>query len=205
MRLNRAHPDSHQKPVTMAFPPERIEAPGQRLRLRKPEVEDVFSIYEEYAQDTEVTRFMLWEPHKSMDETNEFMGRMQDAWSSGQGHRAWVMERVEDGALLGMMGFHHHMPHSIQVGYVLARKYWGSGYTAEALRLLINEAFGTDYIDRICAFCDVENKGSARVMEKAGMSLEGTLRGYMKRSNLDPNLRDCLMYGILRQDWEKSP
>jgi ribosomal-protein-alanine N-acetyltransferase len=115
------------------------------------------------------------------------------------------MERVEDGALLGMMGFHHHMPHSIEVGYVLAKQYWGSGYTTEALQMLIRAAFGTQHIDRVHAFCDVENKGSGRVLEKAGMTLEGTLRGYMKRPNLSPNLRDCLMYGILRQDWEKSP
>jgi len=184
----------------MSFPSDTIESEGARLRLRKPEIEDVFCIYEEYAQDPVVTRYMLWNPHKNVEETHEFMGRMQTAWESGKGHRAWVLERLEDGALLGMMGFHHHMAHSIEVGFVLARKYWGKGYTTEALRLLIDAAFSTPHIDRVHAFCDVENKGSARVLEKAGMTVEGTLRGYMKRPNLDPNLRDCLMYGILRND-----
>jgi len=186
----------------MSFPPKSIE--GTRVRLRSPGIEDVFDIYEKYAQDPEVTRFMIWDPHESIEVTRDFMGRCNEAWETGKGHRAWVIEAVEDGALLGMMGFHYVERHSIEIGYVLARDYWGQGYTTAALKILINEAFATSTVDRVQAYCDVENPGSSRVMEKSGMSLEGTLRGYMKRPHLKPKLRDCLMYAILREDWEKS-
>jgi RimJ/RimL family protein N-acetyltransferase len=57
---------------------------------------------------------------------------------------------------------------------------------------------GEPTIWRIQAFCDVENRASARVLEKAGLTFEGTLRRYMVLPNLSDAPRDMLCYAKVR-------
>ena len=86
----------------------------------------------------------------------------------------------------------------IEVGYALARPYWGKGYMTEVLCAVIDWAFTQPDIFRVQAFCDVDNLGSARVMEKAGMQREGTLRRYVLHPNLSDEPRDAYMYAIVK-------
>lgn len=57
-------------------------------------------------------------------------------------------------------------------------------------------------VERIDAFCSVENPASKKVMEKSGMHYEGLLRHYYKTRD---GFHDCTLYGIIRNDWEKMP
>jgi RimJ/RimL family protein N-acetyltransferase len=79
-------------------------------------------------------------------------------------------------------------------GYVLARAYWGNGYTSEALDTLREQVLSIEGIYRFYAFCDVENKASARVMEKAGLQKEGLLRRFFIHPNISNEPRDCYVY-----------
>jgi [ribosomal protein S5]-alanine N-acetyltransferase len=63
-----------------------------------------------------------------------------------------------------------------ELGYVLSREHWGKGLMPEAVRAVIRFGFGRMELNRIQARCVAENTASARVMEKAGMTYEGTLR-----------------------------
>ena len=78
-------------------------------------------------------------------------------------------------------------------GYVLAKKFWGHGMTAEALAFLVDWSLRQPEIHRAWAFCDVENAASARVMEKAGMVREGVLRRWLVSPTLGPEPRDCVV------------
>ena len=68
--------------------PEIIET--ERLRLRKPKITDAESIFTEYAQDPIVTRYLIWQPHKSIAETNQFLATCLARWDTGAGF-PWVI------------------------------------------------------------------------------------------------------------------
>lgn len=67
-----------------------------------------------------------------------------------------------------------------ELGYVLARDQWGRGYAIEVARRLIVFGFDDLGLHRITATCHPDNFASARVLEKAGMGFEGTLRGHLR-------------------------
>jgi ribosomal-protein-alanine N-acetyltransferase len=79
------------------------------------------------------------------------------------------------------------------MGYVLAQPYWGNGLMTEAVRAAIAFGFHVMYLQRIQAYCAVENIGSARVLEKAGMELEGILHNYVL---VKQRPQDVKMYAI---------
>ena len=85
-----------------------------------------------------------------------------------------------------------------ELGYVLSRKLWGRGLMPEAVRAVVRFGFGRMELNRIEARCIIENAASARVMEKAGMTCEGTLR---EREFIKGAYRDMRLYSILRREY----
>ncbi|MFW5875501.1 MAG: GNAT family N-acetyltransferase [Myxococcota bacterium] len=177
------------------FPPSQLVT--SRLRLRRPRARDAAAVFDAYATDPEVTRYLAWRPHRTAEDSRDFLQQCEIAWETGIGHRAWVIERAEDRQLVGMIGV-DVSPRGVDVGYVLSRAHWGRGYMTEALRAVCDAAFEDPTVHRVSGFCDVENRASARVMEKAGMQYEGTLRKYMRHVNVAPGPRDCLLFARVR-------
>jgi RimJ/RimL family protein N-acetyltransferase len=167
-----------------------------RLLLRKPHMDDAHAIFETYAQDPEVIRYLVWKSHKNIQETVQFLSACQQLWSTGKDY-AYAITLTEEESLVGMFSL-HPMNLKLEVGYVLARPYWGKGYMTEALRAVIDWALAQPDIVRVQAFCDVDNIASARVMEKAGMTREGLLRRYILHPNISDAPRDSFIYAIIR-------
>jgi ribosomal-protein-alanine N-acetyltransferase len=174
--------------------PERIQT--KHLLLRKPQMEDAPAIFHGYAQDPEVTRYLVWKPHRNIRETEEFLLACGQLWRTGKDY-AYAITLKDDENLIGMFGL-HPMKFKLEVGYVLARPYWGKGYMTEALRTMVDWAFTQPDIFRVQAFCDVDNISSARVMEKAGMEREGLLRRYVLHPNISDEPRDAYLYAIVK-------
>jgi len=168
----------------------------ERLLLRKPRMEDSPAIFESYAQDPEVTRYLVWRPHQNIRETKQFLLACGQLWRTGKDF-AYAITLKKDDKLIGMFGL-HPMNLKVEVGYALARPYWGKGYMTEVLRAVIDWAFTQPDIFRVQAFCDVDNLGSARVMEKAGMQREGLLRRYVLHPNISDEPRDVYLYAIVK-------
>lgn len=175
-------------------PPHVIQT--ERLLLRKPRLEDAPVLFETYASDPEVTRYLVWKPHKTVQDTYQFISACEQLWQMGK-DLPYVITFKEDDRLIGMFGL-HPMNLKLEVGYALARPYWGKGYTTEALRRVIGWAFQQPDIYRVQAFCDVENVASARVMEKSGMTREGLLRRYVLHPNISDEPRDAYLYAVVR-------
>ena len=175
-------------------PPEQIQT--ERLLLRKPRMDDAHVIFETYAQDPEVTRYLVWKPHKNLQETEQFLLACGELWRTRKDF-AYAITLKEDDKLIGMFGL-HPLKLKIEVGYALARPYWGKGYMTEVLRAIIGWAFAQPDIFRVQAICDVENFGSARVMEKVGMVREGLLRRYVLHPNISDEPRDVYMYAVVK-------
>jgi len=85
-------------------------------------------------------------------------------------------------------------------GYVLKRGFWGRGYMTEALRVVLDFCFAKLELNRVEADCFAINPASGKVMEKAGMVREGIARQSRKIKGV---WQDCVMYGILREDYIK--
>src|SRR5688572_12842556 len=112
----------------MRSPPSSLDT--LRLRLRLPRLDDAEAIWADYARDPEVSRYMTWRPHTSIEDTRAFLTGVVESWQTGVGERSWAIERREDGRLLGTIGSRLH--HGSCLGYVLARPFWGKGYMTEA-------------------------------------------------------------------------
>ncbi len=87
-----------------------------------------------------------------------------------------------------------------EMGYVLSRQYWGQGLMPEAVRAMIAFGFEKMGLNRLEARCITENTASARVMEKAGMLYEGTLR---QREFIKGAYRDTKIYSILKSEFSR--
>jgi RimJ/RimL family protein N-acetyltransferase len=103
-----------------------------------------------------------------------------------------------NGDVRGAFDLRQSEPHRVGFGYVLARRWWGQGLMTEALTEVVHWALHQDGVFRIGSTCDVENIGSARVMEKAGLLREGLLRRWLIHPNLSSEPRDCFSYARVR-------
>ena len=176
------------------IPPKRFET--ERLVLRKPRPEDAPAIFEGWAQDKEVTRYLTWRPHERIEQTNEFIQRCLSAWEH-QTRFPYMVTLKEAGQVMGMIDPHIEGP-KLGIGYGAARAFWGKGYMTEATRAVIHWAFQQPSIYRVYATTDVENVASRRVLEKVGMQCEGILRKYIVHPNISDVPRDSYMYAIVK-------
>ncbi len=178
-------------------PPDRIAT--ERLLLRRPSLSDAPAIFQRYATDGEVTRFLSWRPHHDQEETRAFLELCLEGWDAGSKHNFVIARKDRPEQALGMIDM-RRKGHVVEFGYVLARSEWGRGFMPEALGGLVALALDQPPIWRVQALCDAENLASARVMEKAGLSFEGRLRRYLVHPNIDPAPRDSFLYARTRED-----
>lgn len=114
----------------------------------------------------------------------------------------WASADLESGTLYGAITLRLTPQHRRgEIGYWAGFPYWNRGYTSEAARRVVEHAFLTLDLHRVQAICLPENRGSARVMEKAGLRFEGTLRGYVLNGDV---FEDRAMYGMIRSDWDAA-
>lgn len=178
----------------MINPPKTLKT--DRLRLRKTKPSDAEAIFRQYAQDIEVTKYVSWRAHRDFEETREYVRMCLLAWEVGKAFH-WVIERREDNQLMGMI-IARVDGERLELGYVLARRFWRQGYMTEAVKGIIAWALKQKEIYRVWAVCDVDNLASARVMEKVGMQREGILRRWSVHPNLSDEPRDSYCYAITK-------
>lgn len=176
----------------MLKPPEILET--TRLMLRPPVIEDAEQIFGKYAQDSEVTKYLIWRPHKDVAETKAFVERCIRGWNEGSCY-PWVVVRKDDNELIGMIELRIKENEAV-LGYVLAHEAWGRGYATEMAKAVVTWAIEQEEIQRVWATCDCDNKASARVLEKAGLKFEKVLKGYIVHPNISEDPRVSRLYSI---------
>ncbi|MHB8994962.1 MAG: GNAT family N-acetyltransferase [Armatimonadota bacterium] len=174
-------------------PPETIQT--ERLILRKPRLDDAEAIFADYAQDPDVTRYLTWASHTDISQTRAFLEVCLAGWEAGE-RFSWAITLEHDDAAIGMIEV-AISDYKAALGYVLAKAYWGRGLMAEAAGAIANWTIAQPEIFRVWAVCDVRNPASARVMEKCGMSYEGTLKRWMRRPTCAEPV-DCLCYSMTK-------
>jgi RimJ/RimL family protein N-acetyltransferase len=131
-----------------------------------------------------------------VQETRDFLGACLRAWDEGKSFH-WVIERKADHELLGMISARVD-DQKWELGYALARSYWGNGYMTEVVKNIVDWALKQQGIYRVWSVCDVDNRASARVMEKAGMKREGVLRRWSMHPTISEAPRDSYCYSITK-------
>ncbi len=168
----------NKETVTRYFrnPPE-IETPRLLLRrMLKTDYLDMFA----YAKDSEVTKYLLWDPHPTPQYTLRYLNFIQQKYRSGE-FFDWAVIWRETNTMIGTCGFTtFQYPHKCgEVGYVLNRDFWGMGIAPEAVRAVLHVGFSELDLHRIEAKFMKGNEQSLRVMEKCGMTFEGYNRDSM--------------------------
>ena len=167
-----------------------------RLFIRPIGWGDAPAIFEGYAQDREVTRYLTWRPHRSINDTNAYIGAC--IAESGDTSGTYVLEIQAGRQVVGAFELRTPARHRLEFGYVLARPLWGQGLMTEALSEVMAWGMRQEHIWRIESTCDVDNIASARVMEKADLRREGVLRRYLVNPNMSAEPRDCYGYARAR-------
>ena len=163
-----------------------------RLVLRAPRMTDAVGIFNAYTQDAQVARHMVWRPHATLGETEGFVTHCMQAWDDGRS-RPYVLAFQDDHAVpIGMIEA-RVLAHSLDIGYVLARSYWGAGLMPEALTALTDAALALPNCFRVQATCDVNNLASVRTLEKSGFQCEGRLERYVVLPNVSDEPGPCFM------------
>ncbi len=88
----------------------------------------------------------------------------------------------------------------VHAGYFTYPKFWGNGYTTEALKKVLEFAFTEHDVYRVTTGCLTENVGSERVMQKCGLIKEAEHVDYEWH---DGKMKTRLEYRLLKQEWEK--
>lgn len=161
---------------TFAAPP---ELSTERLVLRRITEEYADDMFE-YSSDAEVTKYLTWSPHSSAKETARYIKLLQRKYADGT-FNDWGLILKDSGKFIGTCGYtsFDYGENTAEVGYVIAKPYWGIGLAAEATRCVMKYGFENFGLDGFCAKHMEGNDASGRVMQKCGMKFEGLYRHSM--------------------------
>lgn len=145
----------------------------ERLSLRAMhpiDAEDMF----DYASREDVTRYLLWKPHKDISYTKDYLHYIQSRYALGDFYDWAIIER-EGRRMIGTCGFAKidAENHRAELGYVINPDFHGRGYAHEAAARVLEFGFSVLGLNRIEARFMQGNDASLRVMERLGMSFEG--------------------------------
>ena len=123
-------------------------------------------MYENWASDPRVTKYLFWYPHKNMEETEQIIL----SWMNKPNYN-WCIRLKETGEPIGSLELvkNNEKDFKGEIGYCLGYNYWNKGYMTEALKKVVEFLFSEGY-NKLELRHAVENVASGRVMQKAGLS-----------------------------------
>ncbi len=171
-----------------------------RLFFRKFVIDDAEAMYNNWASDPEVSKYLPWDYHTSIDVSKEVLGMWIPLYNVDHTYR-WAVGLKSTGELIGSIDVvNNHISNQIcEVGYCYGRDSWGKGYGTEALRKVV------EFLLLECDYRLVElkyisdNPASGKVMAKAGLKYDGKLRDRaINKSN--GNVNDLCYYSITKEE-----
>ena len=142
-----------------------------------------------YRDDPEVTRFVAWPPLADAEQARRFIEIEAKAWARGDACRGWLARDRVDGTPVGAVIARRHEG-SAEFSYVIDKALWGRGYATELARALRQRARLDAGIAELWAVCDVENRASLLVLERAGFRFDRVLPGHGHHRGFSER-RDC--------------
>ncbi len=177
-----------------------------RLALRPPTAADAEDLLV-YRSIPEVCRYVPFEP---MDAA-EVRRRIDEVWTRHQltdeGQHVTLAMELTDGEHAGrvvgdvVLMWHSREHGAGEVGWMLSPDFGGRGLASEAVRALLDVAFGVVGLHRVVARIDARNAASARLAERVGMRREAHL---VENEWFKGEWTDELDYAVLAREWPAS-
>lgn len=173
----------------------------ERLSLRRISINDVKDIYREILGNKNRLHFLDWNYASDINEAKAYVENIINNYSK-EHYFFWIIEEKIIQEFVGCIFVCNSdlRKRLAEIEYVASDKVQGHGYMTEALNKVIDFLIKEVGYYRIEGVCNIENKASARVMEKAGMILEGILRGRALNFNEDGNPGDLKIYSSISPD-----
>lgn len=144
----------------------------ERLLLRPFEFEDVEAVFECWESDPEVAKYMFWTSHNDIEKTKEWIRFELRQIPKDDWYRFALVIKDTDELIGTGLIYYEEEVESWEIGYNLGKKYWGKGFTTEAMKEIISFAKAKLGIKEIVGRYAKENPSSGRVMEKLGFKYE---------------------------------
>lgn len=172
----------------------------RRLLLRGLELQDARRI-QDLAGDRAIAENTLRIPYPYEDGMAEQAIReLQERYLQGREVTFAIVPRGRK-RLIGMIGLVLTEKHARgELGYWIGKPYWNRGYATEAAEAVLRYGFETLRLNRIAASHFAGNAASGRVLEKLGMTYEGTRRQHVRKWR---RFEDLVGYGMLRTDFQE--
>ena len=157
----------------------------ERLTLRRPRAADAAAVFTGFASDSQVTRWLSWPRHRSLDDTHAFVRWSDQVWTEHEVGPYLIIDH--SGHVVGSTGLDLETPSRAATGYVLSRSMWGRGLATEVVAAIAELADSVGVV-RLYALCHPDNVASANVLAKNDFVREGLLRRHTVFPNLNPRL-----------------
>ena len=179
-----------------------INLETERLILRKFKIEDAEYMYNNWAGDSEVTKYLSWQTHPNIEKSKEIIKSWIENYSKNDFYN-WAIVLKENNQAIGSIGAakNDDSIEMVHIGYCISKKYWNKGITSEAFERIIKFFFEEVKLNRIESCHNEKNIYSGKVMIKCGLKKEGILRDALKDNS---GITDCLIYSILRREYLKN-
>ncbi len=131
----------------------------------------------------------------TLEDAETWLSRRDAEFESKECYDFAVIEKAS-GILIGCVGAYHNAERqNADLGYWFDEAFWGRGYATEAAGALLKWLFSLDDVHKVCANHFGFNTASGRVMQKIGMTFEGTQRQQVRRDGV---YHDLVHYGIIK-------
>ncbi|NLF37623.1 MAG: GNAT family N-acetyltransferase [Clostridiaceae bacterium] len=172
----------------------------ERLILRRFELADADAMFNNWANDAEVTKYLTWPTHTDVSVSKAIISSWLPLYNNPD-HYSWAIVLKEINEPIGSIAVVKKCDDTkmIHIGYCIGRKWWHQGYTSEALAALIRYFFETVGVNRIESRHDPRNPNSGKVMMKCSLKYEGTLR--QSDINNQEGFCDAAYYAALAEDY----
>ncbi|WP_028329209.1 GNAT family N-acetyltransferase [Brachyspira alvinipulli] len=176
-----------------------VQLESARLLLRKFKIEDAYNMYNNWANDDEVTKYLTWKTHSGIEESRQIINEWIAQYDNNNFYQ-WAIVLKENNLLIGSIAAVDINDNAdiISIGYCISKKYWHKGITSEAFSILIKFFFEEVKANRIDAKHNINNPNSGKVMLKCGLKKEGILRSIYKDNT---GLADAAIYSILSKEY----
>lgn len=171
----------------------------ERLILRRFVMDDANAMFDNWASDPEVTKYLTWPTHSSVEISSMILKEWTESYINDDYYQ-WAIVLKENGnSPIGCIGV-NEIKESISmahIGYCIGRQWWHRGIMSEALKVVMEFLFDEVQVNRIESRYDPRNEHSGAVMKKCGMKYEGTLRAADRNNQ---GICDASYYGLVREE-----
>ena len=171
---------------------------GERVELRPLEPSDIEAMAPFFGDVEEIYYYL---PDTLLPRNLTQLHTMMDEWNDGKTNFVFACRHRDETIGLVTLSDLDPVAGNAEVGIMIAgRAYRGHGLASDAMKLVLDYAFGELRLHRICACVAPANFSSISLFKRLGFVEEGRMREVMRRGQ---GFVDLLLFGLLEDEYRK--